>query len=280
VPFLKIEDGVNLYYEDKGNGTPVLFIHGVWMSNKFFQKQIPYFSKEYRAISLDLRGHGRSSHIQRGHTISNYAKDVKIFMEKLELKDAVLVGWSMGAFVVWEYLKQFGTEGIKGTVIVDEMASDFNWPDFPIGAFDFQALTSIMRQVQEDRTGFLSGFIPLMFKDDLNKESLDWMLEETTRLPESIASAILFDQSVVDYRDFFPNIASPTLLCFGRAEKLIPVAAGEHLQQNIKNSKLVIFEHSCHCPFWEEPDLFNETVDRFIKSLSCFDENSSRNSFI
>ncbi|MEY9870239.1 pimeloyl-ACP methyl ester carboxylesterase [Peribacillus sp. B2I2] len=93
------------------------------------------------------------------------------------------------------------------------------------------------------------------------------MLKEVTKMPESIASAILFDQSIVDYREFLPKINIPTLLCFGRHEKVIPVAAGEHLHKNIPHSQLVIFEDSCHCPFMEESDLFNETVDCFIRKL-------------
>ncbi|MFZ3589659.1 alpha/beta fold hydrolase [Bacillus sp. DJP31] len=267
MPIMKLEDGVELYYEDAGQGKPILFIHGVWMSSRFFQKQIPYFSQEYRVLAVDLRGHGRSSHVQKGHTVANYARDLRAFIGNLDLKDVTLVGWSMGAFVVWEYLHQFGEENVKATVIVDELASDFKWPDFEIGAFDFPALIHIMREVQTNRVEFLHGFIPLMFKEELNKLDLDRMLEEVTKIPESIASAILFDQSVVDCRPYLSEIKVPTLLCFGREEKLIPVAAGEHLLKNIQNSRLEIFENSCHCPFLEEADLFNEVVDLFIRSL-------------
>ncbi|WP_078378512.1 alpha/beta fold hydrolase [Sutcliffiella halmapala] len=267
MPILEVKPGIELYYEDEGQGTPVIFIHGVWMSSKFFKDQIPYFKGAHRAISLDLRGHGRSSKVQEGHTIETYARDLHAFIEKLGLENVILVGWSMGAFVVWEYLQQFGEKNVSGTVIVDELASDFKWPDFPIGAFDLATLTHFMREVQVNRVEFLKGFLPLMFKNDLSPEELQWMLEETTGLPVSVASAILFDQSVVDYRSILPSITVPTLLCFGKEEKLIPVAAGEHLRDNIPNSKLVLFEDSCHCPFLEEPQRFNQEVKRFIASL-------------
>ncbi|MFE7064848.1 alpha/beta fold hydrolase [Sutcliffiella sp. NPDC057660] len=264
---LEVGPGVELYYEDEGQGTPVVFIHGVWMSSRFFKEQIPYFKREHRAITLDLRGHGRSSKVEDGHTIKTYAQDLQTFLEKLNLKDVVLVGWSMGAFVVWEYLKLFGEGNVKGKVIVDELASDFKWPDFPIGAFDLATLTHFMREVQENRVEFLKGFLPLMFKSELSEAELEWMLEETTSPPVGVASAILFDQSVVDYRATLPSIQSPALLCFGREEKLIPVAAGEHLKRNLPNAELVLFENSCHCPFLEETDRFNEEVARFIQKL-------------
>lgn len=267
MPYVSVEDQVDLYYEDVGEGTPVLFIHGVWMSRKFFQKQTEYFSKNHRAILLDLRGHGESTKCHHGHTVANYAKDVHTFIEKLDLKDVVLVGWSMGAFVVWDYLQQFGDDNVKGTVIVDELPSDYKWEDFPMGAFDFSTLIHLMREVQNNRTGFLTEFIPLMFKDDLAQEDFDWMLEETTKLPESVASAILFDQTVVDYRKQYESIQTPTLLCFGRDEKLIPVSAGEYIHERLKNSQLTIFENSCHCPFLEESEQFNNVVKGFIDSL-------------
>ncbi|WLD94418.1 alpha/beta fold hydrolase [Alkalihalobacillus sp. AL-G] len=267
MPYFSVEDQVELYYEDIGEGTPVIFVHGVWMSSQFFQKQASYFGENNRTILFDLRGHGRSSKVHHGHTVANYARDLHSFIQKLELKDFVLAGWSMGAFVVWDYLDQFGQENVKGTVIVDELASDFKWDDFPSGAFDFPTLIHLMREVQTNRIGFLKEFIPLMFKEELSQDDFDWMLEEVTKLPESVASAILFDQTVVDYRKQFEHVKVPTLLCFGRAEKLIPVEAGEYLHKHIPNSELVIFENSCHCPFLEEADHFNEVVASFIDSL-------------
>jgi non-heme chloroperoxidase len=267
MPYFKVEENVNLYYEECGSGTPVIFLHGVWMSSRFFQEQPRYFCKNHRAITLDFRSHGDSTKVEFGHTISQYARDLHAFIEGLGLREVVLVGWSMGAFVAWEYLSQFGENNVRGTVIVDELASDFKWADFPMGAFDFPALTGIMREIQENRVGFLQGFLPLMFKADVPKGQMNWMMDEVTKLPESVASAILFDQSVVDYRDHLRKFNVPTLLCFGREEKLIPLAAGEYLKENLKNSELVIFENSCHCPFLEESDKFNKVVVEFISSL-------------
>ncbi|UOY92970.1 alpha/beta hydrolase [Ectobacillus sp. JY-23] len=267
MPYIKIDRDVELFYTEQGTGTPVIFLHGVWMSSRFFKKQLPYFSKHYQTFLLDFRGHGQSSMTTSGHTIAQYAKDLYTFIEKKQLKEVVLVGWSMGAFVVWEYLKQFGEENIKGTVIVDEMASDFKWPDFPLGAFDMATLIHFMRGIQTDREALLRGFLPLMFKREVDEADLTWMLKETMAMPENIASAILFDQSVVDYRNDFQDFQSKTLLCFGREEKLIPVAAGEQIRDALANVELEIFNESCHCPFLEEPALFNTKLDTFIRSL-------------
>ena len=98
---IQLSNGVTLYYEEtESDGLPVLFVHGIWASCKFFQKQLVGLGKKYRVIALDLRGHGRSSMTLSGQTVPNYAQDLRLFIEHLEIKEFVGVGWSMGAFVV------------------------------------------------------------------------------------------------------------------------------------------------------------------------------------
>ena len=265
--YFNIDDSTQLYYEEAGQGQPVIFIHGVWMSSRFFHKQMPYFGQRYQAIAVDLRGHGRSSSVHYGHTMGRYAQDIRALIQGKGLKDVVLVGWSMGCFVIWDYFRQFGAENIGATVLIDEGASDFKWPDWEYGLFDLPTVIHLMSEIQTNRATLLQGFIPMMFKEMPAEKDVQWMLEENQRLPESIASAILFDQTMQDYRPDLAGVNVPSLIVFGGDEKkLVPIAAGEHLQQNIPNSKLVIFENSSHCPFLEEADRFNQEVDQFIQS--------------
>ena len=109
---IRIDDQLELAYEESGTGRPIVFIHGVWMSARFFHKQGPALGQKHHAIALDLRGHGGSSHTPDGHTMATYASDVHAFLKAKDLRDAVLVGWSMGCMVVWDYFKQFGDENI------------------------------------------------------------------------------------------------------------------------------------------------------------------------
>jgi pimeloyl-ACP methyl ester carboxylesterase len=260
-------NGATLHYEERGSGTPIIVIHGVWMSSRFFAHQLEGLSGEFRVIALDLRGHGQSEHVQHGHTVAQYARDLRAAMEQLGLTDVVLAGWSMGAFVIWEYLKAFGNQDLKGTIIIDESASDFKWPDWPYGFADLAALSHLISAIQLDQAGFVRGFIPAMFKNAPSDADAQWMLEEITRVPAAIASTILFDQTVQDYRPLLGSITIPTLLTFGRDEKLIPVAAAEHLAEQIAGAQLVMFEESSHCPFLEEPARFNQVVADFVKGL-------------
>lgn len=266
MPYVEIDADTKLYYEDQGEGQTVIFVHGVMMSSKFFHKQVPYFSEKYRTITLDLRGHGQSSKVEYGHTVAQYAKDLKLFIEKLDLKDVILVGWSMGAFVLWDYVNQFGTENIKALTILDQSPSDYIWPDWEFGAFDFESIKGVMQAIQEDQNGFNNEFIHGMFKESPDPEEKKWILAEMNKLPASIESTIVFNQTAVDYRDTISNVDVPTLICFGTVG-FFPIEAGEYIQKRITDSKLVAFENSSHLLFLEETEKFNQVLDEFFCGL-------------
>ncbi|WP_224332633.1 alpha/beta fold hydrolase [Haloprofundus halobius] len=118
-------NGADLYYEDHGQGHPIIFLHGVMCSLRFFELQLTGLSDEYCTVAVDFRGHGRSEKTELGHTVAQYARDLHTFLEQQNLEDVVIVGWSMGAFVSWDYVEQFGTERIRGLVDVDIEASRF-----------------------------------------------------------------------------------------------------------------------------------------------------------
>jgi non-heme chloroperoxidase len=267
VSYFNVDSHTRLYYTDQGHGQPVIFIHGVWTSSRIFYRQLPYFNERYRTIMLDLRGHGRSTHVQSGHTVTNYSRDVQALMQKLEISNAILVGHSMGALIIWEYFKQFGADNVKAAVIIDQPASDFKWPDWPFGAYDFPALCQMMEKVQIDRSAMVNDLIPFLFKEKPTKENFNLIFEEMTSVPESIAGTIFFNQTVKDYREILPSVTVPTLLCFGDDKRVVGAAAGKYLKEKITGSRLEIFKNCGHCLFLEKPEYFNMILDRFIESL-------------
>jgi len=227
---------------------------------------LPNVQEKYRIITLDFRGHGKSSKVNHGHTVAQYAKDLKAFIEQLALKNVIIVGWSMGAFVAWDYINQFGTNNLKAITIIDQSASDYLWPGWKFGAFDFEGIKHVIYAIQDDQHAFNRNFIDSMFKEKPAKEDVDWILTEMNKLPATIESTIVFNQTTVDYRDTLSNVDVPTLICFGSAG-FFPIAAGQYIQERILGSKLVPFENSSHLLFLEETDKFNRELDDFFSSL-------------
>ncbi len=260
-------NGARLYYEDEGDGTPIVFLHGVLMGSRFFTKQISELKDDFRIIAIDFRGHGRSEKTETGHTVPQYAADLNTFLKHLSIEDFVLVGWSMGALVGWDYISQFGTDKLKGFVDVDQHPSDYKWSDYNHGLFNLQELIDTMELIQTDPDKLADSLIEHMLKEPPSEEIKSMMFDEISRVPPSIKSAILFDQTIRDYREILLKVDVPTLVCLGEDEKFVPPDGVEYAAEHMPNSELIRFENSGHCPFIEEFSRFNRVLKDFIKRL-------------
>lgn len=263
---LDLGGGVRLAYDDRGSGRPVVLIHGVSMSRRFFERNVDGLAERFRVVNLDLRGHGESPAHEGGHTVAQYARDVQAAIGQLGLEGAVLVGWSMGTMVVWELVRQFGTAGIAGHVNVSQGPSDLKREGWELGAFSEAELFGLLEAAQDDFRGVMAEFVPAMFADERPADEVEMLVSETQKLGANAATCILLDQSLRDFREVVGSYTLPTLCSWGRDEKLVPVAAGEWLAEHTP-ADLHIFEHSGHCPMWEEPELWNQVVGDWIARL-------------
>ena len=105
---------IDLYYEDHGSGKPVVLIHGWPLSGRSWEKQVPaLLDAGYRVITYDRRGFGESSKPTSGYNYDTFAEDLHKLITKLDLRDAALVGFSMGGGEVARYLGKYGSERVK-----------------------------------------------------------------------------------------------------------------------------------------------------------------------
>jgi non-heme chloroperoxidase len=262
---LRVND-VTFSVEAAGSGPPVVFIHGWSMSGRFFRRQVEGLSGRFRVVVPDLRGHGASEKADRGHTVPQYAADLHAILGELSVERPVLVGWSMGAMVGYEYLRAYGRGGVAGLVVVDQPPSDFAWEGYEFGVFTMEELRDMNEQLQLDQETVVDEFTRLMVHKP-DEETLAWMAAEILRVPPVIASTILLDQTLRDYRDFLPRIDVPALVLFGEDDKLTSPRAGEYIAERIPGARLQTFAESSHCPFWEESEAFNDAVTAFVTGL-------------
>jgi non-heme chloroperoxidase len=258
--------GVRLACDVRGGGRPVVLIHGVSMSRRFFERNLEGLAARFRVVNVDLRGHGESPPREGGHTVAQYARDVHALIERLGLDDVVLVGWSMGTMVVWELIRQFGTAGLAGHVNVSQGPSDLKRDDWELGAFSTAELYGLLEAAQDDFRAVMAEFVSTMFAAERPADELELLIAETQKLGANAATCILLDQSLRDFRPVVGSYELPTLLTWGRDEKLVPVAAGEWLASR-QPARMHVFEHSGHCPMWEEPEPWNRLVGDWIAQL-------------
>ncbi len=111
-------NGIDLYYETTGEGSPILFIHGLGSSARDWEMQIPFFSKHYRAITFDLRGHGQSQKPPGPYSMPLFAKDTAELIRLLGAAPVHVVGISLGGMIALQ-LAVDHPELIKSLVIVN-----------------------------------------------------------------------------------------------------------------------------------------------------------------
>lgn len=136
------KDGPHIYYKDWGKGQPIVFSHGWPLSADDWDGQMLFFGQRgYRVIAHDLRGHGRSDQTWDGNEMDTYADDLASLFEKLDLKDAIMVGHSTGGGEVARYLGRHGAKRVAKAVLISSvpplmLKTDKNPSGLPLSAFD------------------------------------------------------------------------------------------------------------------------------------------------
>jgi pimeloyl-ACP methyl ester carboxylesterase len=236
-------------------------------SGRFFDPQVERLAGRFRVIVPDMRGHGESEKALAGHTVPTYAHDLAAVLDALDVQRAVLVGWSMGAMVAYEFLRAFGSERVAGLVIVDQPPADFAWGEgYAFGLFTPEVLAEAVEGIQTDLAAVGHEWAELMLHAP-TPDTVAFFVGEFTKVPPAIAVSILVDQTFRDYREFIPGVDVPTLVAFGGDDKATSPDAGRWIAERIPGARLEIFEQSSHAPFFEEPDAFARALEEFVRGI-------------
>ena len=160
------KDGTRIYYKDWGAGQPVVFSHGWPLSADSWEAQMMFLAtKGYRCIAHDRRGHGRSSQPWSGNDMDTYADDLSDLIETLDLKGAVLIGFSAGGGEVARYIGRHGTKRVAKAALISAVPPLMLKTAANPGGLPIQAFDQIRAGVLADRfarAGFMSfPFAPL-----------------------------------------------------------------------------------------------------------------------
>ena len=163
--------------------------------------------------------------------------------------------------------ERVGQGDVAGLVIVDQPPSDFAWGDgYEYAMFTAEALAHTVAEIQMEPAALATEFAELMLHAP-TPEVVAAFVTELTKPPPAVATSILVDQTFRDYRTFLPEITVPTLVTFGADDKATNPEAGKWLADRIPGARLEIFEASSHCPFFEEPEAFNRSLETFLAEL-------------
>jgi non-heme chloroperoxidase len=266
---------IELYYEDHGTGKPVVLIHGWPLSGSSWEKQVPVLLQAgYRVVTYDRRGFGDSSKPASGYDYDTLAGDLHSLITDLDLRDATLVGFSMGGGEVARYIGTYGSERVGKAVFMAAIPPFFlKTPDNPTGV-DGAVFEGIKKAIAADRPAFLSKF----FADFYNVDVLGGkqISDEVVRLSWNIGAGAspkgtldCVSAWLTDFRKDLQRIDVPTLVVHGDADRITPLSAtGTPTQTAVKGSRLVVVKGGPHGLNWTHAEEVNRALLTFVEQAS------------
>ncbi|MEM1301465.1 MAG: alpha/beta hydrolase [Pseudomonadota bacterium] len=262
-------DGTRLAVFEDGpsDAQAIVLIHGWSQHHLSWIRQLP-LADRFRLIMPDLRGHGASDKplaADAYNTSAPWAADIKAILSHFVLTDPILVGWSMGGWVVLDYLRVHGDAGLAGIMQIGTSVTTGR---------------HIQPGVLEYRNSDPDLVAKGMYSDD-HAENLDATVRFVRACfhqqpePDDFARMVGFNMMVPpaareaarrrheDYRDVAKALTVPVTVHWGRHDRLAPDAMGEEAVAHFPNASALIYEDCGHAPFWEDAARFNADLAAF-----------------
>jgi pimeloyl-ACP methyl ester carboxylesterase len=260
-------NGIDIYYELHGSGSPLVLIMGLRRNAEWWHLQIPELSKDFKVVAFDNRGAGRSDKPEMEYSIRLFADDTAALMDFLGIGQAHILGISMGGYIAQELAINYPEKvnrlivgctscgGTRAVIMSPERMEKFT-------ANKGLTPEQILRKDMD-----------LYFSDRFISEQPDWIEEFVERSLRFYQPPDAFFRQFNaclkhDTVDRLAKITAPTLIIAGDDDHLVPSQNSLTLKELIPHARLELFEGCRHCFFMEESDRFNATVTEFLKSTS------------
>ncbi|MCC3763807.1 alpha/beta hydrolase [Glycomyces sp. TRM65418] len=267
---------IELYYEDHGTGQPIVLIHGYPLDGHSWERQSrELIAAGHRVITYDRRGFGQSSKVGEGYDYDTFAADLDTLLETLDLRDVILVGFSMGTGELARYVNRHGHERVAKLAFLASLEPflvqrDDNPEGVPQEVFD-----GIAKAARDDRYAWFTQF----YKDFYNlDEHLGGRISQevvtanwhtaTTSAP--VAAYAVVDAWIEDFREDVEAVraaAKPTLILHGTEDNILPIdVTGRRFHQAVPDAEYVEIEGAPHGLLWTHASEVNEALLGFVKA--------------
>ena len=266
------KDGTKIFYKDWGTGQPIVFSHGWPLSADDWDGQMLYFGNlGYRVIAHDRRGHGRSDQTWGGNDMNTYADDLAELFEKLDLKDAIMVGHSTGGGEVARYLGRHGTKRVAKAALISAITplmlkTEKNPTGLPIEVFDGlrAALAANRPQFYKDITLPFYGYNRAGAKISEGIREHWWLQGMLGSVKAHYDCIKVFSET--DLTEDLKKIDIPVLVLHGDDDQIVPIVASALLSSKLlKNATLKVYPGFPHGMPATNADVINADLLAFFK---------------
>jgi len=264
--YIEVEPYVNLHITDAGEGRPIVLIPGWPLSDEMYEYQYnDLMNNNFRVIGITLRGFGKSSKPYTAYNYDVHALDIKRVLDKLDIKDAVLCGFSMGGAIAINYVSLYGSSRVSKLVLAGAAAPIWTQrDDFPYN-LPQSAVDDLIKLNYKDRPMLLVNFAKIFSATEttLNEGISRWLNGLGLVATAHATAQCLYALRDTDLRSNLKKIEIPTLILHGKKDKICSFDLAEQMKAGITGSHLVAFEQSGHSLFLEETKKFNTELIKF-----------------
>lgn len=295
-------NGDELFYRVYGEGRPVFLLHGFGMNNLHWIPFLWSMRRECQFILPDLRGFGlsKNSYQVYENTLQRHAKDVDSLISYLQLDEATLAGYSLGALISMQYLETYGTEALRDVLIIDSQAKiqssvDWKWPIFgdkhdkrfstwrrlahkihaehghsEYSSIPFTSLSPKIRMTLIRSLGnFMGDAASYRWAKDFLRKASNYQQLTNFIFPLEywhvfFDHALSFVENDYDFRDTFKALDIPVSLISGRNSHIFPYPAQKHLIESCSSGTHTTLERSGHLLMFEEPLTFSRALSKTL----------------
>ncbi len=264
---------VDIHYEDTGgDGRPVVLVHGWPLSGASWSDQVPALTDAgYRVVTYDRRGFGQSGKpgADSGYDYDTLTGDLDALMTELDLRDASLVGFSMGGGEVARYVGTYGEERLRSigfaAAIPPCLAKDDEHPD---GALDAETVAGYQSALQADREGFLDGFLTNFFSAGGTLKVTEEQRQAALALAAQAdlhAATQCIASWVTDFTGDLAKVTVPTLVIHGDADAIVPIEfSGRRTADAVDGARLDVVADGPHGVNVSHAEEFNRVLLDFL----------------
>jgi len=265
---IALPNGEVLAYIDSGNpaGPALVLIHGYTDNARDWVPMLPYLSKRFRLILVDLRGHGQSSKPECCYTRLDFAYDIKLLMDALGVQKADIVGHSMGSIVAQTFA-EYWPERTARVVLISSTGGTPPWAPKKPPQFDYRVEIRKLKEPIDADSPFMIAWwdSPTPVDPDFIRRQR----KDAAGIPLRVWLAVL-DQGLPaktqfgDLQSTLPRLGAPTLLIWGSKDPIIEEPARQSLRHALPAAKVKVFDGLGHNPFWEDPRGVATVINGFL----------------
>ena len=269
---IALPNGETLAYIDRGerSGSVVVLIHGYTDSARDWVPMLPYLSKRYRLILVDIRGHGRSSKPECCYTRLDFAYDIKLLLDVLGVQKADIVGHSLGSIIAQTFAEYWPERTAHVVLISSTGGSPPGGPKRP-PQFDFAAEIRKLKEPIDADSPFMIAWWDS--PTPVDPDFIHRQRKDAAGIPLRVWLAVLdqglrADTAFVDLQGTLPRLKAPTLLIWGSKDPIMEEDKRQSLRDALPGASVKVFEGLGHNPFWEDPRAVAQVINAFLSQGS------------